>query len=289
MSETSLLKQVANFGPIFALAIVGSFSASATAQSGGSPSQPSAAARAASESPALRFEVATIKPSPYPAMNGINVYPGGRVEIKGATLKGLIAIAFNLAHWQVSGGEGWESIGQYDLEAKPPEELRERFTNLRHSLFTIEDPKLQAMLQSLLIERFQMKFHRETKTGDVYLLELSGKPIKLKPALDHTAGDNAIMTPGYWEIGFVDGHFSILNTSMPQLAQFASTTVLGSSVIDRTGLTGSYDYYSPIGREQSEFQDSFKELIPELGLKLERAKGEVETFVIDHAERPSPN
>jgi len=35
------------------------------------------------------------------------------------------------------------------------------------------------MLQALLIDRFQLKFHRETKTGDVYLLEQSGKPLAL--------------------------------------------------------------------------------------------------------------
>lgn len=75
---------------------------------------------------------------------------------------------------------------------------------------------------------------------------------------------------------------------MQQLAQWASD-IVHQPVIDRTGLTGSYDYQSPMQAQQSDYEDSFRLLIPELGLKLERAKGPVEFFVIDHAEKPSPN
>ncbi len=145
------------------------------------------------------------------------------------------------------------------------------------------------MLQSLLIDRFQLKFHLETKTGDVSLLEKSGKPIKLKATNDLSTGDDARVLPGWsGDIDFVDGRFSFYNTSMQQLAQWASD-IVHQPVIDRTGLTGSYDYQSPMQAQQSDYEDSFRLLIPELGLKLERAKGPVEFFVIDHAEKPSPN
>jgi uncharacterized protein (TIGR03435 family) len=290
MSETCLLKLVANPGAIFVFAIVMAVAGSAFAQSGGSASQPSAVAQTATQSPALEFEVATIKPAAGTQSMGVNVDPGGRIQINGLSLKGLIATAFNLSYWQISGGDEWTEKVDYDLEAKPPENLRAQFTNLRHSLFTIDDPQLRTMLQSLLIDRFRLIFHRETKTGDVYLLEKSGKPIKLKPARDRSTGDHPTADPGWsGDIDFVGGQFSMYNTSMPQFAQFASSMVLHKPVIDRTGLTGSYDYYSPMHAEQSEFDDSFMLLIPELGLKLERAKGPVETFVIDHVEKPSQN
>ena len=80
---------------------------------------------------------------------------------------------------------------------------------------------------------------------------------------------------------------------MPQLAKFASNFILRVPVLDRTELTGSFDYTQrqpdlepKYGGDQS---DSFLSYVTELGLKLERAKGPVEIFVIDHAAKPSPN
>ncbi len=81
---------------------------------------------------------------------------------------------------------------------------------------------------------------------------------------------------------------------MPQLAKFAADFSLQAPVLDRTGLTGSFDYDQPTADPDSEANyavnsSSFLRLIPELGLKLQRTEGPVETFVIDHAEKPSPN
>jgi uncharacterized protein (TIGR03435 family) len=78
---------------------------------------------------------------------------------------------------------------------------------------------------------------------------------------------------------------------MPQLAHFASGFVLRSPVLDRTDLRGSFDY-----RQKSDLDptnnledgvSSFYDFLKEAGLKLERSRGPVETFVIDHAEKPS--
>jgi|HubBroStandDraft_1064217.scaffolds.fasta_scaffold13734_2 uncharacterized protein (TIGR03435 family) len=273
----------------FAL-VVALIAAFAQAQSSQAPAPNVPATQARDQSsPVVEFDVAAIKPSSGTEMMELQVNPGGRIRIERYSLKALVAIAFNLGYWQISGGEGWMDKNEFDLEAKPSENLRAQFTDTRHSLFTIDDPRLRAMLQTLLIDRFQFRFHREDRTGDVYLLEKSGKPIKLSPAKDRSTGDNAIMAPGYWEVGYVDGQFKIFNTSMPQFAQFASRMVLRRPVVDCTGLTGSYDYFSPVHREQSDFENSFMELIPELGLKLVRSRGPVETLIIDHAEMPSPN
>jgi uncharacterized protein (TIGR03435 family) len=76
---------------------------------------------------------------------------------------------------------------------------------------------------------------------------------------------------------------------MQQLAEFAGNVLTQSSVIDRTGLTGWFDYISLNQATQDDFHDSFLRLIPEIGLKLTPSKGPIETLVIDHAEQPSPN
>lgn len=242
------------------------------------------------------FEVATIKPTNMQAMHvvGVNVYPGGRVRIGNASLKGLICVAFDLGYWQLSGGESWMEKDEFDLEAVPPEEMRASLTDIRHSYWSIDDERLRQMLQALLIDRFQLKFHRDTKAGTVYLLEKSGKELRLQPTKVDSSGDRPLVPAGHaGEVAFVDARWSLHNASMPELAKFASAYVVRRPVLDQTGLTGSYDYRSPtqVGPDQTKIDlaAAFPLLIEELGLKLKSAKGPVETFVIDHAEKPSSN
>ena len=82
---------------------------------------------------------------------------------------------------------------------------------------------------------------------------------------------------------------------MPQLAKFAADHILHAPVLDRTELKGYFNY-----RQTAKLLDSevdygsgntgpFLLFLHEMGLKLETAKGPVETFVIDSAEKPSPN
>src|SRR6185503_12404742 len=106
------------------------------------------------------------------------VYPGGRLVISGFNLRNMVAAAFGLSYWQISGGDEWTGTDIYKVEAKPTEAS---IKNLRYTVFGIDDEHLREMLQALLIDRFQLRFHRETKTGDVYLLERSGKTLRLRP------------------------------------------------------------------------------------------------------------
>ena len=230
------------------------------------------------------FDVATVKqvdPNAGHSM-GVNVYPGGRVEIDGLSLKALVGVAFNVSYWQISGGDDWVEKIDYDVVADPPENFRATMPNPRHSLFGIEDEHLRQMLQALLIDRFQLRVHKETKTGRVYLLERGGKMLELHPTKASSA---------FSSIGFAE-RWVISSTAMPQLAKFASDYVLHCPVVDRTGLTGYFDYSSPPEEwdvYQKDQTGSFLSLIREVGLKLSSSKGPVETLAIDHAERPSPN
>ena len=257
--------------PLFAFALMFTVTPTADAQADSRPA----------------FEVATVKPT-VPGIahtTGVQVYPGGRLVIPVITLKGLIAIAFGLSYWQISGGDPWLVRDEYDIEAKPSENI----TNLRHSLFGIEDQRLREMLQRLLVDRFQLSFHRETKTGKVYLLKRNGA-LRLRP----TGTDDSQHSAFSGDIGFAAGRWVISNTSMPQLAKYAAERILHAPVSDQTGLSGSFDYKQPNTLADSEVNygdpsGPFLLLIPELGLKMEAAKGPVEIFVIDHAEKPSSN
>src|ERR1700685_3873119 len=102
------------------------------------------------------------------------------------------------------------------------------------------------MLQVLLIDRFQLKFHRETKEGTVYRLERSGKPLAMRASGTEEerakiAGDANFSG----DVGFAGGRWVVFNTTMPQLAKYAADFMLRAPVIDRTGLNGPFDYKQP--------------------------------------------
>jgi uncharacterized protein (TIGR03435 family) len=237
------------------------------------------------------FEVASIKPIDPNVTHlvGVKVFPGGRVVLNGLSLKMLICVAFNVSYWQVAGGDDWAGKISYSVEAKPPDDTRARMFDLRYTLYGIEDENLRQMLQALLMDRFHLQFHYEPKPGQVYSLETSGRKLQLQETSAEGTAEHPIDIGG--SIGFAD-RWVLHETTMPQLAKFASDYVLHRPVVDRTGLTGSYDYKSK-SEDWSSYENdptgSFLSLIHDVGLVLQSSKGQVETFVIDRADKPTPN
>ena len=243
----------------------------------------------ADTSPKLpEFEVASVRPS---AKNpstpvGLFVYPGGRVSIQNLSVKYLIYYAFNVQEWQVSGGPAWIDEERYDIEAKPPADSMSGKSTPASFKSPPNDEQRQ-MLQSLLIDRFQLKVHRGTKEGFAYLLVKSGKPLKLQPPKD--ANDFPWAGSASGRVPFAHG-IEGKNISMAELAQRLSGA-LDRQVIDETGLTGSYDfrYENPTDDKEAFDISTILVSIQGIGLKLTPGKGPAETIVIEHVERPSAN
>jgi uncharacterized protein (TIGR03435 family) len=246
-----------------------------------------------------QFDVAIIKPidgthGPIDA-HMPKVYPGGRIVIAGLSLKGLISVAFNASGDRLSGGEDWTSKDQYYLDARPPQTSPPTEYDTSRSSFAITDPRLREMLQALLIDRFQLKFHRETKQGIVYLLQQSGKPLLLHPTkadIDKqpSKSENEDST-GRITVG-ADHTWRIYDVSMAHFAGFIQDINVHHPVIDQTGLSGYFDAEWPQTLTDTQVYDGFGSLpifVQALGLKLTKSSGPVESFVIDHAEHPSPN
>ena len=253
-----------------------------------------ASARTTCQIPLRQFEVATIKPvdpsvaHPY----DVTVYPGGRVRLRGYSLKSLIRTAFNLGLWQISGGEPWMEKNLYDIEAKPPQDSTPTRYDLRYTWWGIEDPRLRQMLQALLFDRFQLKLDTHPGTGMVYLLEASPKMPLLHPT-EAEASEFPIGGEGFsGNVGHAGDSWVLYNTSMAQLAKFISDVDLHVPVLDRTGLSGYFDAkWTETLTDSDSFSghDSFPLFLKALGLKLTKSTGLRETFVIEHAELPTPN
>ena len=260
------------------------------------------AQRAGAARTPLAFEVATIKPDDTGKMVMIElrVYPGGRLVIHGHNLGRLIAEAFDLPGWEIVGGGKWVDQLMFDIEGKPPEELRNEIPGGEFSNNGIQDARVRSMLQALLIERFHLKFHMESRPGTVYLLERGDGPLRLKPAEFslYTRSDDGTVTPTHayptGDIGMVSGvPIGIHQASMSQLAAVLSG-LQRVPVIDQTGLPGFYNFKSEVVVTDEDFKTGgpmhlLWEAVPEMGLKLVKTQGVVEKFVIDNAELPTAN
>ena len=246
----------------------------------------------AQDASANRFEVATIKP-PDPNMKkgfSIEIYPGGRVLLFQYSLPSLVGTAFRHSRAQIANNGGaWIQDEVFTVEAKAPASAG--ITNLNHSLFDIDDERLRQMLQTLLIERFQLKVRRETRTGDVYQLTRTSKALGLQPAKIPEGREPSSLSTS---IGYAGGRWVMRFVTMPQLASFASTTMVRAPVVDLTNVSGSFDYRQPNPDldpkyEGPEHATSFLQMLDSVGLELKRSRGPVEWLVIDSAARPTPD
>lgn len=235
------------------------------------------------------FEVASIKPVNEAGkhMVGTTVFPGGRTVLKGMSLKAVVAEAYDMPYWEVTGGERWMEKDLYDIEAIPPDGLRSKFLHVKFTLFGIEDQDLRQMLQHLLAARFKLKLHQESRTGRVYVLvrEKQELPLQFSDKAESIRAGNG------GSIGFA-GQWVIANTTMTELAKFASAYYLHAPVEDHTHLTGTFSYKSRPEDWDDYQQDptgSFLRFVSSMGLKFKPESGLVDVLVIDNADRPSPN
>ena len=247
------------------------------------------------------FDVASVKPSASASDRALVQAVPGRLLMENFAPRTLIVLAYGVGDYQVAGGPSWIASDHFDVQAKAEGDA---------TVQQMEGP----MLQSLLVERFKLAFHRETQQLPVYELTRAGGNAKLQAtkegscttySLDAPAPRAAAAgAPGTTFCGFphitqngtnraLDGKGVSMATLAGNIARFVRR-----SVIDKTGLTGTYDLHlewtdAPLNDipnpDISNRPSVFTAVTEQLGLKLESAKGPVEVIVIDHMERPSQN
>jgi uncharacterized protein (TIGR03435 family) len=244
-----------------------------------------------------RFEVASIKPSD-PTARGrrISVTPGGRFTTMNASLKSLIQDAYDVRGFMISGGPAWLDTQGYDIEAKGEalsvsEEVLRKMTDEQRKPFM---ELLRSRLRTLLMERFQLRVHWETKELPVYGLVIAKNGAKLQAAKDDGTPKESM------NVSANDGQVQITarGATLGPLTK-ALADLVGRPVLDKTGLTGSFDftvrYTSDLGQQApgagdgTECPSIFTALQEQIGLRLEGQRGPVEVLVIDGAEHASEN
>lgn len=250
----------------------------------GQPQNPQPPQTPAHATRQLAFEVASIKPTP-PEFNGSSAFApasGNVLSLRGMSVSQLIQLAYTLPPNLVTGGPKWVEDTRFDLEAK--------------AAGAATQVQRLEMLQTLLADRFKLKFHYESKEISTYVLTLGKNPLKLKERKPGDGGEPA----GMRDIGSV--HFQCRDMSMAWFVRYLQNTVFSSPVADQTGLSASYDFdlswrpdegqfngrYAGSAEMQSDLPDLFTAL-KEIGLKLETKKSNVQFARIDYVEQPSEN
>jgi uncharacterized protein (TIGR03435 family) len=277
----------------------------------------------------LEFEVASVRLATTPppgTVRGMRGGPGSpdpeQFTATNAILRNLLLNAYGLSNDQISG-PSWMDTEQYTIVAKvPPEATREQF---------------EVMLQNLLAERLHVTAHLVKKDFDAYELTVAKGGIKMKesvidpkvgpnpPPIDMDAAFQAAFTPLTFKEGFpvlapgsrpslhgINVNGRELITARQQAMEGIATRTLqnalgpGTRVVDKTGLTGKYDFHLQYARPNnnaaaaaqtlptgSDYLDSIGEPAPDvvtaareqLGLTLTKGKVSMDVLVIDHADK----
>ena len=264
--------------------------------------------------PLPSFEVASIKlnRSLDGTMEGF--YPPGKVTFRYTTMKRLVAFAYFVKPFQVSGGPEWVSSDKWDIDAKEPDELAAQ----RRSLSIMQSrQKVGLLLQSLLEDRFQLKVTHAKRELPIYALVVEKNGSKLHEAKPGDTYPSGLKGTNDQPIGhgdtFQPGRGSLIAQGIPiQTLIDVLSFQLGRTISDQTGLKGKYDFnlrwtpdedspsmsvgqreaanaLGPAAPPDSSGPSLFTALQEQLGLKLESTKGPVDVIVIDHIERTSAN
>ena len=222
----------------------------------------------------VEFEVASVKlVDPPMGPHAVALLMNhGLARLEGATLRQLIVQAYLVQRVRVIGGPGWYDTDQHNVTAKAENSEATRL-------------QIRQMLQTLLVDRFKLAVHRETRALTRYALVVGKDGAKLQAAKpDETTGF------GQGDAGQLIYQKNPLATLVNTIANMQDTPV-----DDMTGLKGYYDYKLEWSLEpgaRNEPVDRFElvmQAIAKLGLKLESHKVPTEVLIVDHAEKPSPD
>jgi uncharacterized protein (TIGR03435 family) len=241
-----------------------------------------------------RFEAVSVRPDPPPfhySQDFNPVKPGGKFLYPSASLTYLIAFAYDVkSPMQLTGLPGWTRGRSFAVSASAGADYPANLSpseNLK---------RVRTMLRNMLEDRFQLKLQTETKQEQVYELHVAKQGFQF-PAVDPPVSP-ATAGPVMAILGDAKGSIFTTKGTMAGMAQTLEV-FLHRPVLDRTGLTGYYDFNvnwespNPNAESSGLGADGIALLISTLrskfGLELKSTKGPVPYWVVDRLEPPTEN
>lgn len=258
--------------------------------------------------PQVAFDVASIRPTPpNPPVTTMGERPGGRWSPRNVTVLMILGRAFreHALPGLIVGGAGWVAERRFDIDATTDR--------------PVTPAQYPQMIRQLLIDRFKLKTHVETRPVDVYSLVVARSDGRLGPRLRPASAEctkeleaarelerawrAGLIAPGpepkrcNVKVGLSNGLMRITGgRSMSELAaELQQWTEL--KVVDRTGLRGDYDaelefdFRATLSAANADpgKPSVFTAVQEQLGLRLRRSREPVDVLVIDAIEMPSEN
>jgi len=243
------------------------------------------------------FDIISVKPSPAgwrpasPSPNDfeLNLGPGGHMTLSNVSLGFLIQWAYRLRDDQISGLPVWAKSRRWHIEGKCDPPVGGDPTKMPYEKRQAYEAQMMLRLQSLLADRFHLKLRQEAKEANVLALVVGKGGPKFAqsppPGPDGQVKRGSIVSPGHVEV--YRGNMDIFAR---MLSEFS-----GRMVLDRTGLTGVYDFkldWAPDLADDaaSQAQPGLGTAVREqLGLRLEAVKSSIPVFVVEEASLPEAN
>jgi uncharacterized protein (TIGR03435 family) len=249
--------------------------------------------------PTLTFDVATIRPVQPTDANfhsSVSSPPhSSRFEVTNLPMKIILQIAYGFDAPLV-GAPDWVGNTFYTIQARSDEAADAKLAQLTANEVRLEK---RNALRMLLAERLGLKTHLETRNSSIYnlVVDKGGVKMQVVPPPPPPADGEAPPPPPATDVqahGSQHGlEFDATNASMRAVAGVLSSMV-EAPVVDKTGLTGIYNYTLQFGREWSDHDpDSWPSIFTavqeQLGLKLEAVHESVPNLVIDNITKPTEN
>ncbi len=234
------------------------------------------------------FEVATIKPSEPDKPGKFFRVEGSHFRTLNTTVADLIKFAYGMQDKQILGAPSWIESDKWDIEAQPDVPGAPN------------KDQLAAMVQKLLADRYQLKFHKETKELPAYVLTVAKTGQKM------TKSEGQGTLPGLFFTNIAPATLTVRNATMDDVCNLFQSAVLDRPVVDQTGITGKWNFLLKWTADDSQFSGMgvkvpppsdaadappplFTAIQEQIGLKLDAGKAQVPVLVIDKVEKPSPN
>lgn len=240
------------------------------------------------------FDVVTVKPSP-PGRGGKGIgFNGTHFRLINANLNDMVALGYGLHAKQIVGAPDWAGTDLFDVDGVPDVPGRPN------------TEQIQSLLQKLLADRFQLKFHNEQRVLSVYAITVAPGGPKLTKTTAAAGDPSGFGIQGPNSQGVT---VAARNLTIAGFATWMQASVTDRPIVDQTGLKDRYDLklkWTPDDSQFAQFRGTGMNIPPpsdaadappslytavqeQLELKIEATRAPDNVMVIDHVEKPGAN